>query len=163
MIELRTLGAVDLRSADGVELRAVLVQPKRTALLAYLAVADPRGFHRRDSLLALFWLFRPSPPKPFAAVMTVGGPGLKIANSTLPDLFGVAIDGKGHVFFSDGTGDAVRRIDADGDLKTIAADLDTPSGLAFEQQIETTLDALADHLAAHLDLDGLLALARVRG
>ncbi|HEV2666580.1 MAG TPA: hypothetical protein VG324_16800, partial [Blastocatellia bacterium] len=40
-------------------------------------------------LLALIWLFRPRPPKPFAAVMTVGGPGLKIANSTLPDLFGV--------------------------------------------------------------------------
>lgn len=55
MIELRTLGAVDLRSGDGVELRTVLVQPKRTALLAYLAVAAPRGFHRRDSLLALFW------------------------------------------------------------------------------------------------------------
>jgi adenosylcobyric acid synthase len=34
-----------------------------------------------------------------------------------------------------------------------------PSGLAFEQQIEATLDALADHLEAHVDLDGLLALA----
>ncbi len=55
MIELRTLGAVDLRDADGSELRSVLVQPKRTALLAYLAVAPPRGLHRRDSLLALFW------------------------------------------------------------------------------------------------------------
>lgn len=55
MIELRTLGAVDLRNGDGAELRSVLVQPKRTALLAYLAVAAPRGFHRRDSLLALFW------------------------------------------------------------------------------------------------------------
>src|SRR5262245_37191207 len=78
------------------------------------------------ALLALFWLFWPRPPKPFAAVMTVGGPGLKIANSTLPDLFGVAVDGKGQVFFSDGTGDAVRRIDADGSLKTVASDLDTP-------------------------------------
>lgn len=55
MIELRTLGAVDLRGADGVEVRTVLVQPRRTALLVYLAVATPRGFHRRDSLLALFW------------------------------------------------------------------------------------------------------------
>src|SRR5690606_15791595 len=35
-----------------------------------------------------------------------------------------------------------------------------PSGLAFEQRIETALDALAEHLAAHADLDGLLALAR---
>jgi adenosylcobyric acid synthase len=37
-----------------------------------------------------------------------------------------------------------------------------PSGLFFERQIETTLDALADHLEAHVDLDGLLALARAR-
>jgi adenosylcobyric acid synthase len=37
-----------------------------------------------------------------------------------------------------------------------------PSGLIFEQQIEATLDALADHLEAHVDLDGLLALARSR-
>src|SRR3989442_3385360 len=55
MIELRTLGAVDLRDRDGRELRAVLAQPKRLALLVYLAVARPRGFHRRDTLLALFW------------------------------------------------------------------------------------------------------------
>lgn len=35
--------------------RAVLSQPKRFALLAYLAAAAPHGFHRRDTLLALFW------------------------------------------------------------------------------------------------------------
>ncbi|MGH9755893.1 MAG: SMP-30/gluconolactonase/LRE family protein [Blastocatellia bacterium] len=85
------------------------------------------------ALVARFWLFRPHPPKPFAAVMTVGGPGLKIANSTLPDLFGVAVDDEDRVFFSDGTGDSVRRIGADGGLKTIASDLDTPSGLAFNR------------------------------
>jgi DNA-binding SARP family transcriptional activator len=55
MIEFRVLGAVNLLSADGRELRPVLAQPKRVALLAYLAAASPRGFHRRDSLLALFW------------------------------------------------------------------------------------------------------------
>jgi len=38
-----------------------------------------------------------------------------------------------------------------------------PSGFGFEQQIDATLDALADHLKAHVDLDGLLALARLRG
>jgi adenosylcobyric acid synthase len=36
------------------------------------------------------------------------------------------------------------------------------SGLAFEQQIEQTLDALASHLEASVDVDGLLALARTR-
>ena len=55
MIELRTMGAVDLRGPRGNELRAVLQQPKRLALLCYLAIARPRGLHRRDTLLALFW------------------------------------------------------------------------------------------------------------
>jgi DNA-binding SARP family transcriptional activator/TolB-like protein/Flp pilus assembly protein TadD len=55
MIHLRMLGALDLRGSDEQELRAVLAQPKRAALLVYLALASPRGPHRRDTLLALFW------------------------------------------------------------------------------------------------------------
>src|SRR5512143_1505898 len=55
MVRLQTLGELGLRGADGQELGALLVQPKRVALLTYLAVARPRGFHRRDSLLALLW------------------------------------------------------------------------------------------------------------
>jgi len=55
MIRLHTLGVLDLRDADGREVGTVLRQPKRLGLLAYLAVATPRRFHRRDSLLALFW------------------------------------------------------------------------------------------------------------
>jgi len=34
------------------------------------------------------------------------------------------------------------------------------SNLAYEAEVERTLDALADHLARHVDLDALLALAR---
>jgi TolB-like protein/DNA-binding SARP family transcriptional activator len=55
MIRLHTLGALDLRGPDGEELRPVLAQPKRAALLTYLALARPRGPQRRDILLALFW------------------------------------------------------------------------------------------------------------
>lgn len=55
MVEFRVLGAVNLLGADGRELRSVLAQPKRVALLAYLAAAQTKGFHRRDILLALFW------------------------------------------------------------------------------------------------------------
>jgi TolB-like protein/DNA-binding SARP family transcriptional activator/Flp pilus assembly protein TadD len=61
LIELRTFGTLDLRGSDGREFRAVLAQPKRLALLAYLAAAASPGapgastFHRRDTLLALFW------------------------------------------------------------------------------------------------------------
>ena len=54
-IVFRTLGALDLRAADGRELHTLLAQPKRIALLAYLCIADPRGYHRRDTLLGLFW------------------------------------------------------------------------------------------------------------
>jgi DNA-binding SARP family transcriptional activator/Tfp pilus assembly protein PilF len=55
MVELRTLGSLSLQDAGGRELQSLLTQPKRFALLAYLAVASPRGFHRRDTLLAFFW------------------------------------------------------------------------------------------------------------
>jgi DNA-binding SARP family transcriptional activator/Flp pilus assembly protein TadD len=55
MIELRLLGRLSLTGADGREVRALLGQPRRLALLAYLAAASPQGFHRRDSLVALFW------------------------------------------------------------------------------------------------------------
>ena len=55
MVEFRILGTVKLVGARGHELRSVLAQPKRVAVLAYLAAATPRRFHRRDSLVALFW------------------------------------------------------------------------------------------------------------
>lgn len=55
MIRLCILGPIELTGPDGRELRAVLAQPKRLALLTYLAAATPRRFHRRDTLLALFW------------------------------------------------------------------------------------------------------------
>ena len=54
MIELRTLGVTRIveRGAPAKDLR---LQPKRLAVLAYLAAARPRGMHRRDSLLVMFW------------------------------------------------------------------------------------------------------------
>jgi DNA-binding SARP family transcriptional activator len=55
MIELRTLGIVELRGSQGEELRSILRQPKRLALLVYLALVRPHGFRRRDSVMALFW------------------------------------------------------------------------------------------------------------
>ena len=55
MIRLLTLGSLDLRAADGSVLHGILRQPKRVALLSYLAIEKPGQFHRRDQLLALFW------------------------------------------------------------------------------------------------------------
>jgi DNA-binding SARP family transcriptional activator/TolB-like protein len=53
-LTFRLLGSADLRDADDVELRAVLVGPKRLALLAFLALTSPH-FQRRDIILSLFW------------------------------------------------------------------------------------------------------------
>src|SRR5690606_14570635 len=55
IVRFRTLGGIDLRRNEGGEIRGVLRQPKRLALLAYLTLVTPRGFHRRDVLLAMFW------------------------------------------------------------------------------------------------------------
>ena len=55
MLELRTLGLMNLRGPDGTDCDAVQRQPKRLALLAFLAASSPRRYHRRDVLLATFW------------------------------------------------------------------------------------------------------------
>jgi DNA-binding SARP family transcriptional activator/tetratricopeptide (TPR) repeat protein/TolB-like protein len=54
IVRLHTLGNLDLRNTEGNEIRSLLAQPKRLALLVYLA-ASPAPFHRRDSLVATFW------------------------------------------------------------------------------------------------------------
>ncbi len=55
MIILRTLGSLNLLDPEGNEVAAVLSQPKRFALLVYLALGPVGELHRRDTLLTLFW------------------------------------------------------------------------------------------------------------
>ena len=55
MIELSLLGLHALRGPDGRELGTLPAQPKRFALLAFLAIGATGGYHRRDSLAAMFW------------------------------------------------------------------------------------------------------------
>jgi DNA-binding SARP family transcriptional activator/TolB-like protein len=55
MIRLRTFGGVDLRDEGDREIRRLLAQPKRVALLIYLALTGESGFRRRDKVVALFW------------------------------------------------------------------------------------------------------------
>src|ERR1051326_2009302 len=52
-LTLRVLGTVSLTGREGAE--ALLTQPKRAALLIYLATARPPGHHRRDRLVSMFW------------------------------------------------------------------------------------------------------------
>src|SRR5881396_2551269 len=55
MVEFQLLGALSLTTDTGRDARSLVAQPRRLALLVYLAAATPRGTHRRDTLLALFW------------------------------------------------------------------------------------------------------------
>lgn len=52
---LRLFGTFELTDPSGTSCTEVLSQPKRAALLAYLAAAQPFGYQRRDRLLAMFW------------------------------------------------------------------------------------------------------------
>lgn len=55
MVDLSCLGSIELSSSEHGPATRVLAQAKRFALLAYLTAARPPAFHRRDSLIALFW------------------------------------------------------------------------------------------------------------
>lgn len=55
MIRLTLLGGIDLVSPDSGITQQVLQQPKRLAVLAYIALAGPGAFRSRDTALALFW------------------------------------------------------------------------------------------------------------
>lgn len=54
MTELRLLGSFEIKLANA-RSEVAASQPKRAALLAYLAAARPIGMHRRDEVLALLW------------------------------------------------------------------------------------------------------------
>jgi DNA-binding SARP family transcriptional activator/TolB-like protein len=55
MVELQLLGTLHAAASHGRDLGALIAQPRRFALFAYLAAATPLGFRRRDTLLSLFW------------------------------------------------------------------------------------------------------------
>jgi DNA-binding SARP family transcriptional activator len=55
MIRLKTFGSIELRDAQGVPLAGNISRAKRLALLAFLGVLPAGRFHRRDTLMAMFW------------------------------------------------------------------------------------------------------------
>lgn len=55
MPKLFILGPAEIRNEDDTLQRSFLAGPKRLALLVYLLLSRPYGFHRRDSLLPVFW------------------------------------------------------------------------------------------------------------
>src|SRR5687767_3272539 len=55
MVRLRVLGVIDVRRDDGSSIDAVLRQPKRMALLTYLAASCGGAPRRRDVIVSMFW------------------------------------------------------------------------------------------------------------
>jgi serine/threonine-protein kinase len=55
MIDLRVFGTLALESASREGAALLVAQPKAAALVVFLAIARPRGFHRRDRLVGLLW------------------------------------------------------------------------------------------------------------
>ena len=55
MSELRVLGDVDLRGADGARVDSIVAQPKSLALLVYLCLAAQGRPQKRDLLIFVFW------------------------------------------------------------------------------------------------------------
>lgn len=55
MLRLRLFGPLELSASDGRDLRPLLAQPKRVAVLACIAARPAGEFVRRDTLLGLFW------------------------------------------------------------------------------------------------------------
>ena len=68
----------------------------------------------------------------------------------------ISVDGRVQGTYVHGlfTGDAFR--------KAWLAQFGIASSLAYEGRIESALDALADHLEAHLDIEQILKIARSR-
>lgn len=58
MTKLYLLGPAEIRNGKGELEHSFLSGPKRLALLAYLLLNNPGGFHRRDSLLPVFWPYQ---------------------------------------------------------------------------------------------------------
>ena len=55
MFRLNLLGRLELTDAEGRDQLAALPQQKRLGLLVYLAAERPARFHRRDTIVAMFW------------------------------------------------------------------------------------------------------------
>lgn len=54
-VALRILGPLEVQDPSGREIRAVVAQPKRLALLCFLALTSLDQYRQRDTIVALFW------------------------------------------------------------------------------------------------------------
>jgi sugar lactone lactonase YvrE len=102
---------------------------------------------------ALYYWLRTRPPKPFVSFSTVAGSGLSIKPGGPPDYFGVTVDEKDRIYFSDGTAGRIERITEDGSLQTIASGLNMPSGLALAPDGHLIVANTGDHTILRLNVE----------
>ncbi len=132
--------------------------------ISNLKSQDSAGHRRWFGLLALLILLAAigwlvwwwwQPPPPLTRVVTLGaGPALK---DGYHELFGVAADGDGNVYLSDGAAGRVYQLQAKtansgAELPTIADGLETPSALAFDGNGHLIVANTGAHTILRIDL-----------
>jgi sugar lactone lactonase YvrE len=144
----------------------------RKILLAVLILALPSAV----AVNVYYFYARPIPTRPDAlgSVSTIAGtghPGVedgKADKASFSDPFGIAIDKNGNVIVADaGKSNRLRRIDQDGDVKTIAgseegfrdgdalrAQFNTPSGIAIDKKGNVIIADTSNNRIRKLSADG---------
>ncbi|MEP7337035.1 MAG: hypothetical protein ABI977_04775 [Acidobacteriota bacterium] len=115
--------------------------------------------------LIWWWL---QPPPPLVTVVTLGsGPSLK---DGYHELFGIAADGDGNVYVSDGAAGRVYQLQTkpanpEAELVTIAGGLETPSALAFDGNGHLIVANTGAHTILQIDLKtkAVIVVAGVAG
>lgn len=117
-----------------------------------LAIAAAAGVLLFAVLPALFWLAWPPSYLPtYSHVWTVSG-----TNKEFGEPFGIAVKGSS-IYVSDGQNDRIWRID--GDKATVFADgLDTPSGIAFDQNGNLLVADTGSHTIRSVAASGEVSL-----
>src|SRR5258708_30598041 len=54
-VKLKVLGPVRVKGSADNDVATRITQPRLLGLLAYLALARPRGLHSRDTVIAMLW------------------------------------------------------------------------------------------------------------
>jgi hypothetical protein len=97
-----------------------------------------------------------SPPRPFAAVVTLAGAGPKIdarAAQEISDPFGVAADGGGNFYVTDGAGGKLFRVDGAGRVSLVTDQLDMPSAVAVAPDGSVVVANTGAHTVVRVDAE----------
>ncbi len=151
---------------------SVVVSPTATTIYT-LTVTDSGGGQATDT--ATVGVSDASAPDP-GAIATVAGPGNFGGDGAAADAAwlrtpsGVAVDGSGNLYIADTDNHRIRKVDADGDISTVAGDgtagfggdgaaataaqLNSPSGVAVDGSGNLYIADTDNHRIRKVDVDG---------